>query len=70
MTIYPVGHGNLINVAAFRLRHEMENTPLEGPWAQDASHAELVQDFDTWEPEVQAILDVRIFAGLLSHIQG
>ena len=59
MTIYPIARGTLINFAAFTARYDLENTVLDAPWVQDVPREQFVSDFEHWEPEVQALLDVR-----------
>ncbi|THG99814.1 hypothetical protein EW026_g2629 [Hermanssonia centrifuga] len=59
MTVYPISRGTLINFAAFRSRYDLENSTLDGAWVQDVRREELLQDFDRWEPEVQALLDAH-----------
>ncbi len=72
--MYPISRGTLINFAAFRSRYDLENSTLDGAWVQDVRREELLQDFDRWEPEVQALLDVSfsrsrpIRASLLTSI--
>ena len=58
--MYPIAHGRLINVAAFRARYELESTPFDGPWVQDAPRAEMLRDFAGWEEEVRVLLEVRL----------
>ncbi|TFY53781.1 hypothetical protein EVJ58_g9254 [Rhodofomes roseus] len=55
VTAYPLLHGNLINVAAFRARYDLEGTTMRGPWVVDTTKDELAADFSGWEPEVQAM---------------
>ena len=59
MTIYPIARGTLVNIAAFTSRYDLEDTPLDGPSVVDVPREEFLQDFARWEPEVQALLDVR-----------
>ncbi|EMD39109.1 hypothetical protein CERSUDRAFT_104377 [Gelatoporia subvermispora B] len=56
ITVYPIAHGSLINLAAFSARYDLENTTLDAPWVQDVSRDELLRDFQGWEPEVQTLL--------------
>ncbi|KAI0741323.1 FAD/NAD(P)-binding domain-containing protein [Daedaleopsis nitida] len=56
ITVYPMAHGKLINVAAFRARYDAEYTTYNGPWVHDAPQSEISADFDQWEPEVRALL--------------
>jgi len=55
VTAYPLLHGQLINVAAFRTRYDLEGTPMKEPWVVDTTKDELAADFAGWEPEVQAM---------------
>jgi hypothetical protein len=64
MTIYPIAQGTLVNLAAFKARYDLENTVLEAPWVQDVPQEQFVQDFADWEPEIQALLDVRLTSAL------
>ncbi|KAF7790218.1 hypothetical protein EIP86_001170 [Pleurotus ostreatoroseus] len=57
VTVYPIAHGRLINVAAFRARYELESTPFDGPWVQDVPRAEMLRDFAGWEEEVRVLLE-------------
>jgi salicylate hydroxylase len=59
MTIYPIARGTFVNIAAFTARYDLENTVLDGPWVQDAPKEQFEQAFEDWEPEIQALLDVR-----------
>ena len=67
MTIYPIARGTLINFAAFTARYDLENTTLDAQWVQDVPRDQFVRDFDTWEPEVQTLLDVRAPIVLSHH---
>jgi salicylate hydroxylase len=57
---YPISHGKMINFVAFSSRHNLENTTFSGPWVSPANKAEFTDTFTHWEPEVQALLDVRL----------
>lgn len=59
MTIYPIACGKLVNFAAFTACYERENTDFDGPSVEDVPRAQFVKDFESWEPEIQALLDVR-----------
>lgn len=59
MTVYPMARGTLVNFAAFRAKYDLEHTTLEGPAVQHVSRDEFAQDFDGWEPEAQALIEVR-----------
>lgn len=60
LTVYPIARGRLINLAIFRARYDLENTPAppDGAWVKEVSRAEMAHEFAQWEPEVQALLDV------------
>ena len=60
MTVYPIARGTLVNFAAFTARYDRENTALDGPAVVDVPRDAFLQDFAGWEPEVQALLDVRL----------
>ncbi len=49
----------MINFAAFRARYDAEDTTFNGPWVHDVTQSELLADFDQWEPEVRALIQVR-----------
>lgn len=53
---YPIRHGTLINVVAFVIRHDLENTSFNGPWVSVSEREEMVSPFAHWEPEVEALL--------------
>ncbi|KZT64400.1 salicylate hydroxylase [Daedalea quercina L-15889] len=55
LTAYPLLHGKIINVAAFKARYDLEGTTMKGPWVTEATKDEIAADFDGWEPEVKAI---------------
>ncbi|KAH9926901.1 uncharacterized protein B0H18DRAFT_1084856 [Fomitopsis serialis] len=55
VTAYPLLHGKIINVAAFRTRYDSEGAPMKEPWVVDTTKDELAADFAGWEPEVQAM---------------
>ena len=57
---YPLSQGKLVNVAAFHARHELENTPYDGPWISSAGKQEFLTTTSQWEPEVQALLSVGV----------
>jgi len=54
---YPIRHGSLINVAAFHVRQELENTSFNGPWVSTCEKDEVAIQFPHWEPEVEALLN-------------
>ncbi|KAJ8508861.1 hypothetical protein ONZ45_g8911 [Pleurotus djamor] len=53
---YPISRGSLINFGAFIMRHDLENTPYDGPWVTKTSNHEIVDHFSTWEPEVRQLI--------------
>ena len=59
VTTYPIARGALVNVGAFTACYEREGTPFDAPWVQDVPRDALRADFAHWEPEVQALFDVR-----------
>lgn len=56
-----MARGTRVNFAAFRARYHLQNTPLDVPWVQDVTPDEIADDFDGWEAEVQALVEVRLF---------
>jgi hypothetical protein len=42
----------------FDVRPELENTPFEGPWVSCVEKEEFTRSTSSWEPDVQALLDV------------
>ena len=70
VTAYPVSRGTRINVAAFRTRYDLQDTKLDVPWVEETTKDEILGDFDGWEEEVQALIDVspsNLYA-LLSYV--
>jgi hypothetical protein len=55
---YPLLQGKVVNFAAFHARHELENTPYDGPWISSADKEEFLVTTSQWEPEVQSLLSV------------
>ncbi|KAJ7135676.1 hypothetical protein C8R44DRAFT_696002 [Mycena epipterygia] len=53
---YPISHGKMINFVAFSCRHDLENTPFEGPWVGPGDKSRFAGIFAHWEPDVQALL--------------
>ncbi|KAJ7736563.1 hypothetical protein DFH07DRAFT_99322 [Mycena maculata] len=53
---YPISQGKMINFVAFDCRHDLENTPFNGPWVGPGDKSHFAQIFAHWEPEVQALL--------------
>ncbi|KAF7300219.1 hypothetical protein MKEN_01345700 [Mycena kentingensis (nom. inval.)] len=64
---YPIQQGRMVNCVAFTCRHNLENTRYEGPWVGPADKAQFAGYFAHWEPEVQALLQVRT-TSLFTHI--
>lgn len=56
---YPISHGKMINFVAFISQHHLENTTFGGPWVSPSNKTEFASIFNHWEPEVQALIDVR-----------
>lgn len=56
---YPISQGKMINFVAFSSQHHLENTTFGGPWVSPTSKSEFASIFTHWEPEVQALIDVR-----------
>ena len=56
-----MARGTRVNFAAFRARYHLQNTPLDVPWVQNVTPEEIADDFDGWEAEVQALVEVRCF---------
>ena len=63
---YPISKGKMVNFVAFKSHHDLENTRFNGPWVCPTDSAEFSATFRTWEPEVQALVDVSIFLPFLS----
>ncbi|KIY46831.1 hypothetical protein FISHEDRAFT_46510, partial [Fistulina hepatica ATCC 64428] len=56
---YPIQHGSRVNVAAFAMRHDLEGSKFHDSWAAHVSRDEFATSFKGWEPEAQALIDVR-----------
>lgn len=50
----------MINFVAFTSRHDLENTTFGAPWFAVTDKSAFESNFSSWEPEVQALMDVRI----------
>ena len=48
-----------MNFVAFKAQHDMEGTKFNGAWVCKTDRSECLGMFKNWEPEVQALLDVR-----------
>ncbi|KAJ6582241.1 salicylate hydroxylase [Mycena capillaripes] len=53
---YPISHGKLVNFVGFSCRHDLENTPFNGPWVGPGDKTQIAEIFAHWEPEVQALV--------------
>lgn len=61
LIVYPISKGAQINIAAFTSEPSQEGTqysPNEKDWVSDVSKEDLLQEYDGWEPEVGALLEV------------
>jgi salicylate hydroxylase len=58
MISYPISKGRYINVAAFDVKPEEENTHLPGPWVSKADPKHVAELFSGWEKEVEDIMNV------------
>ena len=56
-----MARGTQVSVAVTRVQLDLENTPVDGPWIQTSSREDLIHEFDHWEPEVQAVLQVGLY---------
>ncbi|KAF8991048.1 hypothetical protein BDQ17DRAFT_1287752 [Cyathus striatus] len=54
---YPISHGRLINFVAFKTQQHLEGTKFNGQWVCPGDISEFASSFQTWEPEVQALMD-------------
>lgn len=62
LAVYPISRGQLINVVAFVTipQGAEKHLTYPGKWVQEATIEEMKEAYSGWEPEVQALLDVRI----------
>ena len=60
IVVFPVQKGRFINVVPFYFDRAREDTTWEGPALRDATRDEILKMYEGWEPEVQALLEVRI----------
>lgn len=62
MVVYPVSKGKEVNLALFHFRPELQGMPFHGPWSKGVDESELfdIARFESWEPEVQRWLKVRL----------
>lgn len=65
---YPISKGKMVNFVAFKSHHDLENTRFNGPWVCATDSAEFAATFRTWEPEVQALVDVRLYIYILPSV--
>ncbi|KAH9940802.1 FAD/NAD(P)-binding domain-containing protein [Epithele typhae] len=57
ITVYPVAFGSYISLTAYRSNYELEGSPpFEDPWTEDVAAADLMADYETWEPEVRSLI--------------
>ena len=59
IVVFPVQKGRFINVVPFYFDRAREDTTWEGPALRDATRDEILKMYEGWEPEVQALLEVR-----------
>ena len=60
IVVFPVQKGRFINVVPFYFDRAREDTTWEGPALRNATSEEILKMYEGWEPEVQALLEVRI----------
>ena len=48
----------MVNLVAFTSSPDREGTRIEGAWVRPAPHANLLQEFEGWEGEVRALLEL------------
>ena len=65
IVVFPVQKGRFINVVPFYFDRAREDTTWEGPALRNATRDEILKMYEGWEPEVQALLEVR--ASLAEH---
>ena len=58
LTVYPTSHG--LSFVLYHSNAELEGAPYEGPLTEDVPGAELIPLFREWEPQVRALIEVRI----------
>ncbi|KAF8624142.1 hypothetical protein AX17_007205 [Amanita inopinata Kibby_2008] len=54
---YPISLGELINIVAFRTRHDLEGSNFEGKWVSTTDKTEFTREFSHWEADVHELLD-------------
>jgi len=57
---YPISQGavRLMNVAGVVARHELAGTTFDGPWATIVTQEELLQQFEGWDQQAKALLQL------------
>ena len=60
LTAYPIARGTLVSVAAFVAQPRCEGAECDVPMVVEARGSEVARGFVGWEPEVQALLGVRL----------
>lgn len=58
---YPIASGKFINLVAYCSYPALHEEWEKGPWVVEAEHEEVLHQYRDFEPEVQALLKVRIF---------
>ncbi|KAG8216148.1 hypothetical protein J3R82DRAFT_8154 [Butyriboletus roseoflavus] len=56
LATYPIDKGTLINVGAIVSDPSLTGTQYEGHWVSDASHEQLVEYFDDFEPDARTVV--------------
>ncbi|KAI5117644.1 hypothetical protein M0805_001300 [Coniferiporia weirii] len=69
---YPISQGRLVNVIGFVTIPGGDGSELPGPAVIDVPKQEMVDQFNGWEPEIQALLDCvdKPSRWAISHIRG
>ena len=62
MITYPVSGGRVVNVVPFYTDPSKVDTPFTGSQIGQGTAEEVLKIFEGWEPEVQAVLKVRLSA--------
>jgi hypothetical protein len=57
---YQVSHSKLVNVVAMYSDYSRESETLDGPATVSVPQEEALAAFPDWEPQVQALLKVRV----------
>ncbi|KAF8424451.1 FAD/NAD(P)-binding domain-containing protein [Boletus edulis BED1] len=53
---YPIAKGTIINLAALTSNPSLTGTQYEGHWVSDATHDEVVEYFEDFEPDVRTLV--------------